>query len=98
MYCDQLKTIVTENDGSLKVCWCREKPCFLGKGAYGAVRLGYWTKKGSAEMAVAVKSITTPNNVSNAEYEIEILKNISHVNIVKFHCKIEQTDYWYIHK
>ena len=86
MYCDQLKTIVTENDGSLKVCWCdgkAKKPCFLGDGSYGVVRLGYWTNQGSAEMVVAVKSIITPNAIDY--HEIDILKTITHVNIVKLY-------------
>ena len=86
MYCkNQLETIATENGGSLKVCWCDGKakePCFLGDGSYGAVRLGYWTNQGSAEKAVAVKSIITPNAI---DYEIDILKTITHVNIVKLY-------------
>ena len=83
--CKKLDTIDLPNNGELlQLCWCLTEtdPCVLGKGSYGVVKRGYWITKSLIDVAVKVIIST---NILKYEYEIEILANVSHDNIVKFH-------------
>ena len=80
--CQNLDHIPIKNGELLQLCWCETNPCVLGKGSYGVVKRGYWITKSLIDVAVKVIIST---NILKYEYEIEILANVSHYNIVKFH-------------
>ena len=70
----------------------------LGKGNYGEV---YLTKKRDRPELYATKKMERaicerPENINRLQYEIEIIKNINHPNIVKF-CGLKKTlKNWYL--
>ena len=73
-----------------------KKLCLIGNGAYGKV---YKAKDLKTNNIVAVKKIKINNLNINYEYvlkEINILKNLSHQNIVKYYNYYEEHDNIYI--
>lgn len=80
-----METIETE-DGQ-QLCWRETKDFLLGRGSYGEVYKGNWivmNGNGAAVTEVAVKKVK-PDKI---KYEIGILKEIIHPNILKYHFDI----------
>ena len=73
-----------------------KKICKIGNGAFGKV---YKAKELKTDNIVAVKQISINNSEINNEYilkEINVLKNLSHPNIVKYYKYYEENERIYI--
>ena len=79
-------TPVNESEGDLlEMCWCEERKCLIGQGAYGNVYKGKWKQDESIDVAVKV-----PTGPYHVEYEIASLKKANgHRNILRFYEEIQ---------
>ena len=80
-------TPVNGSEGDLlEMCWCEERKCLIGQGAYGNVYKGKWKQDESIDVAVKVPT----GGPYHVEYEIASLKKANgHRNILRFYEEIQ---------